>query len=50
MLNWKDVENLSNFCTACDTLVILVDKQINELIKKNPCKRFKDARCKFNVL
>lgn len=43
---WKPLE----LCTACDTLVIQVDKQINELIKKNPCKRFKDARCEFNVL
>lgn len=29
---WKPLE----LCTACDTLVILVDKQINELIKKIP--------------
>lgn len=28
---WKPLE----LCTACDTLVILVDKQINELIKKS---------------
>lgn len=31
---WKPLE----LCTACDTLVILVDKQINKLTKKNPCK------------
>lgn len=29
---WKPLE----LCTECDTLVILVDKQINELIKKIP--------------